>query len=1221
MSRRPLVGAEEAGDAITAESDASATQRGAGMKCRLLGPLEVEADGQLVELGGSRQGVLVAVLLLQANQVVASDRLIEELWGDHPPAQATNVLQSHVSRLRRILEPGRPRGGAWRVLVTRGRGYALLVAPEQVDSLRFERLVDEGRRALDEDPDLAAATLRDALGLWRGEVLADVRDRLREQGEIVRLETLKRAALGARIKADLALGRHAEVVGELESLVGEEPLDEQLCQYLMLALYRCGRLAAAIDVYWAAHELLDDQYGVTPGKELAQLHRAIKLRDPSLDWVPPASPEHARSTDARPSSASQPAAPPVQGASRVGFVGREAEFGRLRAALADARAGQGRLVLVGGEMGIGKSRIAYELADEAQAVGMEVLWGWMWEADGAPTFWPWVLIMRSWMATRAPERLRQVLGSDAAVIAQLLPEVAERLPGLPDPPSLKPAEARFRLFDAVTRVLKRVASMRPLVLVLDDLHRADVPSLLLLQFLARELGDAHILVVGTFRDTKADQDQLFVGVLAELGREPVTRRMELEGLSEDHVARFVELATGIEASPVLVAKLHERTSGNPLFLSQLVLPLAEEGDLDRFEEELDERVPQEVLEAVQWRLGQLPEAARTVLMRASVMGRRFYLDVLATVSGLDEGRLLELIEQAAALGFVREEPRTANRYRFSHILVRDALYRQLSGPRRALLHQRIGETLEERYADDLKPRLAPLAHHFLQAGDRAKALGYLSRAGEQAMAQLAYEEAARLFELALDQSPDEARRCGLLLALADAQMKAGDTVSARDTYLRAADSARVLRAPEQLALAALGFGEFFLRFAFGFAGSRQRMMLVELLEEALGTLDASDSALRARVLGHLAIALHWQPDGERWRASRERRLTLSQEAVAMARRLDNPGVLASVLDTRCSTLLSPDTLQERLGLAAEIRALAETAGDREMAQAARRWHIVGFLELGNVLAMDAELAAYARVAEELRQPLYLYWAHVWRGTRALIAGRFDEAERHNLQARGLGQRLKGLNSTELLMGVGSQLLLIRREQGRLAELEEMIEGFAREFPEILGWQVSLGLLHAATGEEEAARGVFEQLAAKDFTLIPRYSGWLVFMAAAAEVCAFLGDARRAATLYELLVPYERRCVAISLAFGCLGSAAHFLGQLAVTRGHVEAACRHFEVALEVNERMGAKPFLAHTTYHYARALLSRNLPGDRQRAHVLLDEALQTARELGMASLIKQLLA
>ena len=1188
---------------------------GGCVEFRVLGPVEVWVQGRRLALGGSKPRAVLALLLLDAGRVVSVERLINELWDKQPPRGARNTVQRHVSHLRRVLERD---GGAvpGQVLVTRPPGYLLRVEPDQVDLYRFERLVAQAKTALSTgEPEQAARMLREALALWRGPALADVAEPVRWTAG-ARLEEARLAALEERIEADLMLGRHDDLIGELTGLVAAHPVRERLRSQLMVALYRSGRQADALGVYQDARALLADELGIDPGAELQRLHEAILVQKPELDWTPPdpvrASSRLRRST---PDQMSAPSPPPL---SHGVFVGRDVEVDQLRQALADASAGRGRLVLVSGEPGIGKTSIARELTDQAQAAGMAVLWGRVWEADGAPPFWPWVRILRSWVQTRTPEQLGQVLGADAAVIAQLVPQIAERLPGLAEPPHLEPAQARFRLFDAVTRVLKQAASAQPLMVVLDDLHRADVPSLRLLQFLASELADAHLLIVGTFRDARADLDESVVGALAELGRQLVTSRMRLEGLDEHDVGRFMELATGLAVSAGLVVKLHARTGGNPLFLHQLVQPLAQDGDLVRFEEELNERVPQQIQEAVQWRLGQLPEPARTVLAVASVIGREFDLEVLEASSGLERELLIDLVEQAAAFGFVVEVPRAVSRYRFAHVLVRDALYRQL-GARRVRLHHQVGAALEKLYANTLEPHLAEFAHHFVQAAESAKALEYLTRAGQRAVALHGYEEAARLFALALDQHPDEACRCESLLALADARARAGDLAGAKEAYRCAADSARTLGDPQRLAHAALGFGQISLIKLFLGLGAVEPV--VGLLEEALAVLDAGDSPLRARLLGHLAMALtlphYWQADVER-RALRERRLRLSQQAVVMVRRLGDTDALASVLDMRCFVLLGPDALQERLDLAVEILALAKTAGDEQMAQQARMWRILGFLELGDIPATDAELASYCRVAQELRQPVHLYWSYMWKAARAQMAGRFDEAEQHNLQARGLSRHLQGLDALQLQAGVGAQLFLLRKEQGRLVELEETARGFVREFPHTVGWRVGLALIHLATGDEEAARWEFEQLAVKDFTLIPRDAAWLATVANIAEVCVLLGDARRAVMLYELLLPFERHCVVIIRAFGCLGSVAHYLGQLAATMGEVEAACRHFEVALEVNERIGAMPYLAHTEAHYARALLARGLPGDRETAGALRGQALQMARALGMTPLIQQ---
>jgi class 3 adenylate cyclase/tetratricopeptide (TPR) repeat protein len=922
------------------------------------------------------------------------------------------------------------------------------------------------------------------------------------------------------------------------------------------------------------------------------------------------------------------AAPPPAVAQRaehpdkVAFVGRDAERAWLSAALDSALGGQGQLVLVAGEPGIGKSRLAREVSDEAQADGWQVLWGRAWEEDGAPSFWPWVQIARAWMAGRGVAKLSSGFAGDAAVIGQILPELSERLPGLPAPPRLEPALARFRLFDAITNWLKRAAAEQPMVVVLDDLHRADTPSLLLLRFLARELGDARLLVVGTYRDTETP-DQPFAKTLTALTREWVAHRIRLDGLNRGEVALFIELASGKPASPTVLQRIHERTSGNPFFVRELVQLLQGKGRLDHAEETIDpiEDVPLGVLDVVRGRVGELSDAAGGVLAAASVLGREFDLATLALVSDIGGDRPLELVEEALTAGLVIEVPGHLGRYRFSHILVRDALYGQLRGSRRAQLHQRAGEALESVDGSAPGTRLAELAHHFLRSppetADR-KGLEYTVQAGEHALALLAYEDAARLFEIALGRAVDAPRRCELLLALADAQMKAGATAPARETLLQAAETAKVVGASEALARAALGFGAAF-DFTLGQAAVVEHF--AQLLEAALQMLGPSDSPLRAQVLGRLAMTLYWVPPTQDEPTARRRRDALSAEAVQMARRLGEDGVLARVLYARCFATWEPDTLSERIALSAEVIHLGELLGEQELVLDGRRWQIVNRMESGDLPAMERELHAYVRAASRLHQPLYLYWSAILRSSQALLQGRLEEAERLSLDALTIGERLEDQDTVDVQNGVGAQIHAIRREQGRMGELEAMAAAFVAQFPEVPAWRMGLAMIYASTGQLDAARVHFDHLASDDFTHIPRDAVWIAAMAGCAEICAALGDAARAAQLYELLLPYERRYVVLSFGFAFIGSVAHFLGQLATVNSQWEQALQHFETAAAMHRRIGALPALARTGYEYARMLLDRDRPGDREQAHELLAQAVETAGELGMPWLHDKALA
>ncbi|MDP9345281.1 MAG: AAA family ATPase, partial [Actinomycetota bacterium] len=515
------------------------------MEFRLLGPLEVAERDRPLALGGGKQRALLAVLLLHANDVVSTERLIDEVWGASPPATVAKSIQVYVSRLRKQLGDGR--------LLTRAPGYVLRVEASEMDVARVERLLAEAAGA---EPEAAARRLREALALWRGPPLADLAYEPFAQTEIARLDDLRLITLERRIDADLAGGRHAELAGELETLVAEHPLRERLRGQLMIALYRSGRQAEALEAYRAAHHAFVEELGIEPGRRLRELHEAILRQDRALDLADPVTPA------AETSSAAS--------------VGRERELAELVGGLEEAFAGRGRLFLLVGEPGVGKSRLAEELAADASARGARVLVGRCWEAGGAPAYWPWVQSLRAYVRDSDPAVLRSQLGAGGADLAQMVPEIRERFPDLPEPPSAGSDGARFRLFDASAQFLRNAAQGRPIVLVIDDLHAADASSLLLLQFIARELRSTRMLLIGAYRDVDPIPGQPLIEMLAEVAREPVTRRLSLDGLSEHEIVQYVELTAPAIASAQLAQALHEETEGNPLFVAELVRLLSAE---------------------------------------------------------------------------------------------------------------------------------------------------------------------------------------------------------------------------------------------------------------------------------------------------------------------------------------------------------------------------------------------------------------------------------------------------------------------------------------------------------------------------------------------------------------------------------------------------------------------------------------------------------------------
>jgi DNA-binding SARP family transcriptional activator len=520
----------------------------------ILGRLEVLANGRPVALGGARQRALLALLVIHANETLSTERLIDELWGERPLATATKTVQVNISRLRKALkEEGDPEK-----IVTRGSGYELRLDPERVDARRFESQIGEGRRALAaQRPERAVVLLEAALSLWRGSPLVEFAYEPFAQDEIARLEELRVGAREELIEAKLALGRHVEVVGAVERLIREHPYRERLRAQLMLALYRCDRQAEALQAYQDARRSLVEELGIEPSQRLRELERAILAQDLELAITDQGSAQHPIDS--------------VTEAPAAVFAGRRLELAELVGGLDEASVGYGRLFLLIGEPGIGKSRLAQELARHAGARGARVLVGRCWEAGGAPAFWPWVQLLRSYVRVCDRRELASELGSGAAELAAIVPELYELIPGLQRPSAPEPEGARFRLFYAVAEFLRVASEKQTLVLILDDLHAADIPSLLLVQFVARELGSMHVLLLAVMRDVDPIPGEPLTAMLAEVAREPVTRRLALGGLSERDVSAYVEVAAAEIASPELASALYAETEGNPLsFLRRYV---------------------------------------------------------------------------------------------------------------------------------------------------------------------------------------------------------------------------------------------------------------------------------------------------------------------------------------------------------------------------------------------------------------------------------------------------------------------------------------------------------------------------------------------------------------------------------------------------------------------------------------------------------------------------
>jgi len=584
------------------------------------------------------------------------------------------------------------------------------------------------------------------------------------------------------------------------------------------------------------------------------------------------------------------------------------------------------------------------------------------------------------------------------------------------------------------------------------------------------------------------------------------------------------------------------------------------------------------------------------------MGREFELDALMRLSELPRDALLDMLDEALAERVVTDVPGSPGRLRFGHALIRDTLYEQLTSATRLRLHRQAGEALEAVYSADLEPHLAELAHHFFAAApagvaDKAKAIEYAQRAGDRALGLLAYEESARLYEMALTLIDQPIARGELLLALGDAHARAGDTPAAKHAFREAAELAARHDLPEHLARAALGYGGRLHREA-----SRDDEYLVPLLEGALAALGDVDTPLRVRLLARLA-------GGPLRDASfpPERKAALSAQALESARRLGDRATLAYAIQGYIGARHSPAHTRRQLELASELVGVATWAGDNERVVEGRAERLESLIELGDISGAKVELESMAQLAQQLRQPSHDWLVTVYRALFALLEGRLAEAEGLISGARGMGESAQ--NNAAVSYRI--QLYLLRREQGRLEEVEDLIRRSVNEYRTYPIWRCVLAQMAAQLGHVGEARAALEALAAGSFASLPFDEEWLVSMGLLAETATALDDAQHASALYRLLLPYGDR-VALSYTEISTGAVALYLGLLAAVMKRWDDAQRHFEEALATNERIGAPGWLAHTQEDYARMLLERGASGDREKALKLLADALVIYRHLGM---------
>ena len=1098
------------------------------MRISVLGSTAASRDGAALDLGTPKQRALLAALALHRPYAVAADTLADLVWAGTPPPGVATTLQGYVAGLRRVLEPERRLRSAATVLVTEPPGYALRLGEDELDAALFEATVTSAHRRLapltdavcagrdpapPSDLEELQASLVDALALWRGIPYADLGDVTAATSERSRLEELRLLSLEGRWAAEIVLGRHATATAELESLTGQHPLRERLWALRAVALARSGRQADALATLRTVRDLLDEELGLEPGPELRAVQTAILRQE--TERVP------AAPAPVAPPSAAPRWVPPWP------LAGRETELGALTALLDEVVAGSApdmpAFAALTGEPGIGKSRLAAELAAHAATNGVHVVTGRCSQDDGAPALWPWATVLDG-LGSRLPTA--DLDGEDSA--------------------------AGFRARDTVVRTVLDAAAERPLLLVLDDLHWADTSSLRVLRLLAeagRGPGGAapRILVVATWREHPAPS-----GTLAEAAEALARRhalRLQLRGLSNDEAGRVVSAVAGTEPSTDEADALRRRTDGNPFFLVEYARLAGERGDLAALLGE--EHPPVAVQEVLSRRMEQLDGTTRDLLRTASVLGRRFDAGTLALTAVAGEDDVLDRLEPAIDAGLVTEDG--VERFRFTHALVRDAALAALPRSRRARVHVRAAEALA-----GAPGREAEVARHWLEAGPRYAGPAWRAchDAAAAALRVHANEEAADLLRRAVEvqaADPEAGDREGftLLAALADAERRACDWVRSRSVAHLALACARRLDDTDLLARAAIitSTDALWQSSADGVVDP----VVTGALRDALDRLPDGDDPRRCRVMLALASEIYYSIGP----AERE---ALAVEAVAMARRLDDRTLTLWACLGAAIAVWRAGTADLRHRLTSEAVDLARELGDGLSLASALTLRTVAESELGMVEEMSR---GFVEAREQAARVRHLYSQVVLDGLEVswlAMRGEHEEVARVVDHLTELGRSAVIPQYDEALAGAMMTMLVW---QGLEAE---MVPGLlaleAETFLPIA--TTTLAVLCRAGRVEEAREHRRTHAAEVQRALDSDFWFSLLGWSMAAESALHLGDRELAAAAYERLVGLAGRPTCAGSG-NVMGPVDFFLAMAAAATGETELAGRHADRAEELCE--------------------------------------------------------
>jgi class 3 adenylate cyclase len=895
----------------------------------------------------------------------------------------------------------------------------------------------------------------------------------------------------------------------------------------------------------------------------------------------------------------------------MGLVGREEELGVLLDALKRVSTGAGtEVVLVAGEPGAGKSTLASEVARQAHEAGAVVLLGRC-DEDVAAPYGPLRDALGHYVAYASDAVLAMHVAEHGGELAPVLPVLRQRVAGLPPPSTSDPDSERYLLFAAAAGLLDLASDERPVVVLVEDLHWADAPSLQLLRYLVVNARSTRLLVLGTYRDADLSIGEPLTEMVAALRRVPGASFVTLQGLGYDAVVAFMESAAGHELEGdglTLAEAVFHETDGNPFFVSEVLRHLSETGAIVQdgagrwavVRPTGEVVLPESVRQVIGARVARVGSTATRVLSLASVIGCDFGIDVLAEAAGMGEDEVLDVLERARAAALVREVVAAPGRYSFSHALVQHTLYEDIGPTRRARAHRQVAEALERvGGGGDGSEMAGELARHYALAADRAvrgKAVSYARAAGEAALAALAPEDARRYFAQAIDligpgPADDAEVRIDLLTGLGTAQLQSG-IPEFRTTLLAAARAAQSAGDNDRLVVAALANNRGFHSSLGGTDTDR-----VDVLEAALAATSAADSAQRARLLATLCCELTFGP--------LDRRVALGAEAKAMAWRLGEPVTIAAVNNLCGVPLRVPALLGAQLADAIGALALVEPLGDPVGTFWAANQVVIEATRAGEFASAARCLATMQAVAEKLRQPMLAWTALFSEAGQAMVAGDAGRSEGLAAQALEVGT---GSGQPDAFANYGTQLMGVRFMQGRTGELVDLVADIAERHPSVPTYRAVLASCLLDAGDEGAARSLVREAADGGFAL-PMDTTWLDGVVVYARLCIELREEQAAGQLRSLLAPFDDQVPYQGLTAN--PPVATLLGGLATVLGDHGGAEGYLDHGASFSARGAMRFAEAYNDVLRGRMLLSRRAPGDTAQAREVLERARVAAAQRG----------